>query len=183
MIAKLVDFKVFCPKSIRMKRSIKLQFLSPAALFAFVMAAEGAAWGLDRNPTSEILWYLNLEIFPVLQKSYYHLSAYVNIPYFQPYCIAAPLFALACGGLATARAFLLAVASCLSFVYAFFLAYCWATANPRLEAASLGQVSLPSSSLPSGPGVWLVVGALLFASLAQFAISHFCYIRAIRPSQ
>ncbi len=165
-----------------MKRSIQLQFLGPAALFAFVLAAEGAAWGLDRDPTSEILWYLNLEIFPVLQKSYYHLSAYEDIPYFQLYCIAAPLFTLACGGLATARAFPVAVASNLSFVYAFFLAYCWATDKPRLEAASLGQVSLPSISLPSVPGVWLMI-ALLFASLASFAISHFCYIRAIRPSQ
>jgi hypothetical protein len=181
MIARLADFKVFCPKSIGMNWSIKLQFLGPAALFAFVLAAEGAAWGLDRDPTSEILWYANLEIFTVLQQSYCYLFDYVDVPYFQLYCVAAPLFALACGGLATGRAFLLAVASNLSFVYAFFMAYCWATANPRLEAASLGQVSLPSISLPSGLGVRLMI-ALLFASLASFAISHFCYIRAIRPS-
>ena len=49
-----------------------------------------------------------------------------------------------------------------------------------LEAASLGGLS--SISLPPGPGVW-PVSALLFASLAAFAISHFCYIRKIRPSQ
>jgi hypothetical protein len=168
-----------------MNQSIKLQFLGPAGLFAFVLAAESCAWGLDRDPTSEFLWYLNLEIFPVLQKSYYHLSAFEDIPYFQLYCIAAPLLALACGGLAAARAFPIAVASNLSFVYAFFMAYCWATANPRLEAASLGQVSLPSFSLPSN--VWLVI-ALLLASLASFAISYFCYIRIccirkIQPSQ
>lgn len=169
-------------KSIGMNRSIKLQFLGPSALFAFVLAAEGAAWGLDRDPTSEILWYANLEIFTVLQQSYYYLSDCVDVPYFQLYCVAAPLFALACGGLATGRAFLLAVASNLSFVYAFLWACCWATANPHLEPASLGQVSLPSISLPSGPGVSLMI-ALLFASLASFAIFHFCYIRAIRPSQ
>jgi hypothetical protein len=165
-----------------MKRSIKLQFLGPAALFAFVLAAEGAAWGPDRDPASELLWYLNIEIFPVLQKSYYLLSNYMNIPYFQFYLIAAPLFALACGGLAASRPFPVAVASNLSFVHAFFLAYCWTTANPRLEAASLGQVSLASLSFPSGPGVWLVI-ALLSASLASFAVSHFCYFRKIRPSQ
>jgi hypothetical protein len=165
-----------------MKWSMKLQFLGPAALFAFVLAAEGAAWALDRAPSSEILWYVNLQIFPVLQKSYYVLSYHVDIPYFQLYFIALPLFALACGGLATARALPIAIASNLSFVYASFVAYCWATANPRFEAASLGQVSLPSFSLPSGPGVCLVI-ALLFASLASFAISHFCYIREIRLSQ
>jgi hypothetical protein len=167
-----------------MNRSIKLQFLGPAALFAFVLTAESAAWGLDRHPTSEMLWYLNLEIFPILQKTYYQLSAYEDIPYFQLYFIAAPLLALSCAGLATARAFPVAVASNLSFVYAIFMAYCWATAysSPRLEAASLGEVSVPWISFPDGPGVWLVI-ALLFASLASFAISHLCYIRDIRPSQ
>jgi hypothetical protein len=57
MTASLVDFKFFCPRPLRMKRSMNLQFPGPAALFAFVLAAEGAAWGLDRDPTSEILWF------------------------------------------------------------------------------------------------------------------------------
>ncbi len=161
---------------------MKLQFLGPAVLFAFILAAEGAAWALDRAPSSEVLWYLNLEIFPISRKTYYVLSNLVDIPYFQLYFIAAPLFALACGGLATARALPIAIASNLSFVYASFMAYCWATANPHLEAASLGGVSVSSISLPSGPGVYLVI-ALVFISLASFAISHFCYFREIRRPQ
>jgi len=165
-----------------MNGPMKLQFLGPAALFAVVLSGEGAAWALAYAPSSEILWYANLAIFPVIHKSYLVLSYLVDIPYFQFYFIASPIFALACYGLAAARALPVAIASNLSFVHASFLGYCLATANPRFEAASLGQVSLPSISLPSGPGVWLMI-ALLFASLASFAISHFCYIRAIRPSQ
>jgi hypothetical protein len=157
---------------------MQLQFLGPAALFAFILAGEGAAWALGRAPTWEILWYLNLEIFPVLRKSYYIPSVLAEIPHFQLYFIAMPLFALACGGLAVARALPVAIASNLSFIYASFMAYCLATASPRLQAASLGGVSVSTISLPSGPCVYLVI-VLVLTSLASFAISHFCYFREI----
>src|SRR5258708_33991983 len=94
----------------RMKRQTKLQFLGPAALFVFVLAGEAAAWGLGHTPTSGFLWYANLQIFPVLQKSYYLLSAHVDISHFQLYFIALPIFARACYWLVAARSLPISIA-------------------------------------------------------------------------
>lgn len=68
-----------------------------------MLAADSAAWGMGHAPSSEILWYANLEIFPGLHKSYNGLFYFVDLSYFQLYFIASPIFALASYELVAAR--------------------------------------------------------------------------------
>ena len=148
-----------------------------------VAAAEAAAWGLAQAPTSETLWYANLRIFGIFQKSHYLLSSSLYFPYSQFFIIALPLFAIATYGLVARRPFLLAVASNLSLVYAAFLLYVGAGSQHHPLAASLSSVAIST-----GPDIYLPL-ALVAVSLVSFLVSHFQYIlgfirsmpRASRP--
>src|ERR1043165_481670 len=89
-----------CP----MNRLFKLQFLGPLALFAATLCAELAARALQYAPSSEFLWFINLRIFGLFQRSYaglLNLSDIVPIVGFQYLGIALPtfVFLLACFGL------------------------------------------------------------------------------------
>src|ERR1700739_1905998 len=100
-----------------MNRLVKLQFLGPFALFGATLSAELAARALAYAPSSEFLWFVNLRMFGIFQRSYYLLSDLVSIQGFQLFNIALPIFLLACYGLFAGRRFPLALASNLSLGY------------------------------------------------------------------
>ena len=156
-----------------MNRLFKLQFLGPLALFVATLAAELAARALDYAPGSEFLWFVNLRMFGIFQRSYSLLSEVVSIPGFQLFGIALPIFVLACLGLAARSRFSLAVASHLSFAYAAFLVLSWQPGVPTTQA-SLGGIAVPS-----GAGLYVLTG-ILGACLLSFAISHVLYLHAVR---
>src|SRR5947207_14279985 len=89
-----------------MNRLFKLQFLGPLALFAATLCAELAVRALEYAPSSELLWFINLKMFGIFQRSYavlLNLSEVVPIDGFQYFGLALPIFVfvLACLGLAT----------------------------------------------------------------------------------
>src|SRR5262245_26192603 len=99
-----------------MMRLAKLQLIGPVALFVAIAAAEAAAYGLAQSPSSQTLWYVNIEVFGVFQRSHYHLSNYVDVQYLQLFAVALPLLCAGLVGYAVRQQLLLAVASNLSFV-------------------------------------------------------------------
>src|SRR6478736_3898801 len=101
-----------------MSRLFKLQFLGPLALFVATLCAELAVRALAYAPSSELLWFVNLKMFGIFQRSYYMLSDVLGIQNFQLIGIALPIFLLACYGLAARRRLPLALASNLSLGYA-----------------------------------------------------------------
>ena len=83
-----------------MSKLAKLQLIGPFVLACTIIAAELATYLLAWMPSSELAWYLNLEVFGVFQRSHYILSERFSVPYFQMLFIAAPIMLLACGGFA-----------------------------------------------------------------------------------
>src|SRR5258708_37171267 len=83
-----------------MSRLFKLQFLGPFALFVTTLCAELAARALQYAPRSELLWFINLRMFGIFQRSHAVISAFVPIDGFQFFGLALPIFLLACFGLA-----------------------------------------------------------------------------------
>jgi hypothetical protein len=156
-----------------MNRLFKLQFLGPLALFVATLSAELAARALDYAPGSEFLWFVNLRMFGIFQRSYSLLSEVVSIPGFQLFGIALPIFVLACLGLATRSRLSLAAASHLSFAYAAFLVLSWQPGVPTTQA-SLGGIAVPP-----GAGLYVLTG-ILGTCLLSFAISHVLYLHAVR---
>jgi hypothetical protein len=154
----------------------RLQFLGPVTLFLTVLSAEAATWALSHMPSSELLWYLNLQVFGIFQRSYYELSAYIDLPYVQLYFIALPILAVASYGLFRRRALPLAIASNLSFVYAAFVVYSSITYEMAPRAASLGMVLSTSAQ-----SIYLPL-VLIGASLLSFAVSHVHYLGQLRQS-
>jgi hypothetical protein len=104
-----------------MNRLFKLQFLGPFALFVTALCAELAARALQYAPSSELLWFINLRIFGIFQRSHAMLSAFVAIDGFQFFGLALPIFLLACLGLTTRSRLPFTVATHLSVAYAGFL--------------------------------------------------------------
>src|SRR3954451_19967382 len=80
-----------CP----MTRFFKLQFLGPFALFTATVCAELAARALQYAPNSELLWFLNLRVFGIFQRSDAVLSSLVPIDGFQLFGVALPIFLFA----------------------------------------------------------------------------------------
>ena len=148
----------------------KLQILGPAAVLLTVGAAEAAAFALAHMPTSETLWYVNLKIFQVFQTSSFTLQPPLDLPCAQFLLIALPLFALAIYGLRTKRSFPLALASHLSFIYAGFIIYCFASSQTQPLTASLSSFVVTNS-----PNIYLPL-FLVGASLVSFLISHYHYL-------
>src|SRR5437763_9327501 len=108
-----------------MSRLYKLQFLGPLALFAAVLCAELAARALQYAPSSELLWFINLRMFGIFQRSDALLSYSVPFDGFQFFGVALPIFVLACFGLAAKSRPLFTVATHLSVAYALFLVILW----------------------------------------------------------
>ena len=157
-----------------MGRLFHLQFLGPMALFVATLSAELAAQALAYAPSSEFLWFVNLKMFGIFQRSYYMLSDVVSIQSFQLFGIALPIFVLAGYGLAARRRLPLAVASNLSLGYAALLLFSWQSPGPPTTQASLGFIAVPT-----GAGFYVLAG-ILGTSLVSFAISHLLYLRAAR---
>ena len=158
-----------------MNRLSKLQLVGPAFLFAAVLAAEGAAYALSLFPSSAPLWYANLKLFGMFQRSYYLVDSYTGIPSFNLFFIAMPILLLGCLGIVWRKRLLLAVSSNLSFVYAGLLIHQWMLMQPRALQASLTAIALPVADAD----LYLVV-TLLGASLLSFCVSHFIYVRDVR---
>src|SRR6478609_2610968 len=108
-----------------MSRLFKLQFLGPFALFAATLCAELAARALQYVPSSELLWFVNLRMFGIFQRSYASLSYFVPIDGFQLFGIALPIFGLACLGLVAKSRLPFTVATHLSVAYALFIVLAW----------------------------------------------------------
>ena len=157
-----------------MGRLFKLQFLGPMALFVVTLTAELAVQALAYAPSSEFLWFVNLRMFGIFQRSYYVLSEVVSVQGFQLFCIALPIFLLACYGLAARRRLPLALASNLSFGYAALLLVSWQSPGAPTTQASLGFVAVPS-----GAGFY-VLTVILGTSLLSFAVSHLLFLGAAR---
>ena len=158
-----------------MDRVFKLQFLGPLALFSVTLCAEVAARALEYMPTSELLWFVNLRMFGIFQRSYAMLSGYVAIDGFQLFGIALPIFALACFGLAAKSRLPLALATHMSAAYAAFLVLSWQTPGmPTITQASLGAIAVPT-----GAGLY-VLAVILGACLLSISLSHLLYFRVVR---
>jgi hypothetical protein len=161
-----------------MNRLSKLQLIGPAFLFAAVFAAEAGAYALNMFPSSETLWYVNLKLFGVFQRSYYQIDSYTGIASFDLFFIALPILFVGWLGVACRQRLLLAVASNLSFVYAGLLIYLWTLMQPHALQASLDAIAAPTN----GADLYLVA-CLLGASLLSFCVSHFIYVRDVRAER
>jgi hypothetical protein len=155
-------------------RLFKLQFLGPFALFVATLCAELAARALQYAPSSELLWFINLRIFSIFQRSHLMLSQFVSIDGFQFFGLALPIFLLACLGLSTRSRLPFTVATHLSVAYAGFLVLSWQAAAPTATQASLGPIAVPS-----GAGLY-VMATILGTCLLSFAVTHLLYFFAVR---
>jgi hypothetical protein len=155
-----------------MKHLFKLQFLGPCALFAATLCAELAARALEHAPSSEFLWFINLRMFGIFQRSEAVLSYFVPMEGFQFFGFALPILVLACIGLAARSRPLFTVATHASVVYALFLVVSW-----RLGAPTVAQASLVAVAVPSGGQ--FVMATILGACLLSFAITHLLYLFAV----
>ncbi len=164
-----------------MTKLAKLQLIGPVVVFLAVLAAEGAAYALAYSPASEFLWYVNLKLFGMFQRSYYVLSNHVDIGAFQFLFIALPLFLAAVFGVAFKRPLALAIASNLSFVYASFVVYSSYMLDGVSREASLSVAGARAVALTIPPSPYLyMMAALVGSSLLSFVISHIAYFRAFR---
>lgn len=159
-----------------MNRFFKLQFLGPLALFVATLSAELAAMALERAPSSATLWYLNLRVFGLFQRSHEALTGYTDFEGFQLFGIALPIFALACIGLIMRSRLPLAVSTQFAAGYAAFLLMSWQSPVASARQASLGWIAVPS-----GEGFYLLAG-ILGATLLSCIISHLLYLRGTRTA-
>ncbi|MBR1179805.1 hypothetical protein JQ617_37965 [Bradyrhizobium sp. KB893862 SZCCT0404] len=157
-----------------MNRLIKLQFVGPFALFVATLCAELASRALQNNPTSELLWFINLRVFGIFQRSHASLSYFVPIDGFQFLGVALPIFALACIGLAAKSRVAFTVATHLSAGYAGFLILAWQLGVPAVK-----QASLVTMAIPKGVGLYMTA-AILGSCLLSFAVTHVLYLLTVR---
>jgi hypothetical protein len=155
-----------------MKRLTRLQLVGPSVLFGAILAAEVAAWALSIYPSSTWLWYVNLELFNVFQRSYYKLTQYFSIPYL-PLLLAIAIFSMAWCGYVLERRLPIAIAGNLSFVYAGLLGHAWLDPGNAFTASSMA--SLVWIRISPGPNLYLVA-FLLGTSFASFIIPHIFYL-------
>jgi hypothetical protein len=158
-----------------------LQLIGPVSLFGAVSGAEAASYALSRMPSSEWMWYLNLQWFGMFQQSHYVLKDRLGIDCEQLYVIALPLLLAACLGFALRRSLLLAMASSLSFVYIGFVFYTWDRAKSFTLTASLSAEYASPAEIWSNPDLILLIilGSL---SLLSFMVSHISYIQRVRAA-
>jgi hypothetical protein len=154
---------------------IRLQLLGPLLFVCAVAAAETLAYALAENPSSAVLWYVNLEVFSIFRKSRVALSGHVNFPFAQ-LLIVSPLAFLALAGIALRRNLLIAISSNLTFICVGFLLISWHHWN------GLGQVravSLAAVHMPTGNDFCLFA-RLLSGCVISFVTSHFFYVHHLR---
>jgi hypothetical protein len=157
-----------------MNRLFRLQFVGPFALFAATLFAELAARALEYAPSSELLWFINLRIFGIFQRSQALLSQFVPIDGFQLFGLALPIFLLACLGLATKWRLPFTVATHLSPLYAGFLILSWQVGVPTAKQASLGPIAVPP-----GAGRY-VIATILGTCLLSVVVTHLNYLCHVR---
>jgi hypothetical protein len=156
-----------------MNRLFKLQFLGPFALFTAALCAELAVRALQYAPSSELLWFINLRMFGIFQRSDAMLSGFIAIDGFQFFGVALPIFALACYGLAAKSRLPFTIATHLSVAYAGFLVVSWQAGATTVKQASLGAIAVPT-------GVGLYVMATILGTCAlSFVITHLLYFSAV----
>jgi hypothetical protein len=129
--------------------------------------------GASIGPSSELLWFINLRVFGIFQRSHAVLGQVVAIDGFQLYGIALPIFLLACLGLATKWRLPFTVATHLSPVYASFLLFSWRVGVPTTTQASLGPIAVPS-----GAGLY-VMATILGTCLLSVVVTHLHYVFAV----
>lgn len=156
-----------------MNRLFKLQFVGPSALFAATLCAELSARALEYAPRSELLWFINLRIFGIFQRSHATLSYFVAMDGVQLFGLALPIFLLACLGLVAKSRLPFTVATHLSAAYAGFLVFSWQAGVPTAKQASLVPIAVPS-----GAGLY-VLGTILGTCVLSFAVTHLLYFRAV----
>jgi hypothetical protein len=159
---------------LRMSRLFKLLFLGPLALLVATLIAEIAARALEYAPSFKILWFINLRMFGIFQRSHAMLSASAAVDGFQLFAIALPIFALACLGLVARSRLPLAVATQLSAGFATFLVLSW-------QDTATTQASLGPIALPTGAGFY-VLATIVGACLLSCVLSHAVYLLAV-PEQ
>ena len=168
-----------------MTRLFKLQFLGPLALFVATLSAEIAARALAYAPSSKVLWFINLRMFGIFQRSdallSYVMPNYATINGFQLFGVALPIFSLACFGLVARSRFPLIfarvpliIATHLSVAYAAFLVLSWQVGVPTWTQASLRPIAVPT-----GAGFY-VLATIVGACLLSFVLSHVVYLLAVR---
>src|SRR5690242_20324229 len=113
-----------------MNWAFKLQFLGPCALFAAALCAELAARTMLFVTSSELLWFINLRIFGIFQRSYVVWSIWsevFSIDGLKFFGLALPtfVFVLASVGLAAKSRLPFTVATHLSVAYSGFLVLSW----------------------------------------------------------
>ena len=155
-----------------MLRLFKFQFLGPLILFVATVSAEIAARALEYFPSSAALWYFNLEVFALFQRSHVGLSNYIDIGGFQLFGVALPIFLLACIGLVVRSRLPLALSTQFAAGYAAFLLLSW-----QPPGSSITQASLQSIAVPPGEGVYLLA-AVLAASFLSCVLTHLLYLFA-----
>jgi hypothetical protein len=156
----------------RTSRLSSLQLIGPTALFAAIGAAEAAAWGLHRFPSSEWLWALNLTYFHAFQQVHYDVMGKLGFGYEQFIVIALPLFGAALAGFAFKRHVLLGLASNLSLFYSGFMVFVWSFDRREAPQASLVALYSPSTNPDA-----LVLVLLIGVSLFSFAATHIDFLR------
>jgi hypothetical protein len=168
-----------------MTRLFKLQFLGPLALFVATLSSEIAARALEYAPSSKILWFINLRMFGIFQRSdallSYVVPNYITFDGFQLFGVALPIFSLACFGLVARSRFPLIFARVplifathLSVAYAAFLVLSWQVGVSARTQASLGPIAVPT-----GAGLY-VLATLVGACLLSSVLSHLVYVLAVR---
>lgn len=163
-----------------MNRLTRLQIIGPLTLLAALATAESAAWALSLSPTSEWLWFINLKIFGLFQKSYYLIGETISFPYAQLTIVFA-LAAAAIAGAVFRKRLLLSLASNLSFFFVCATGYAAATMDSFSPAAAMNAAAIAPARtvLPHGTDAWVLL-ALLAATLPSFVVSHLIYLRAAR---
>src|SRR5262245_4538351 len=123
-----------------MTRLAKLQLIGPLVLAAAIAGAELSAYMLGLKPSSIAIWYLNIEIFGIFQRSHYVLHDLYGVAYFQLLFVAIPLLVLAVIAWVSRQQLVTALTSHFAFIYACFVTYTWfLVGTPSQPAASLSQ--------------------------------------------
>ena len=129
---------------------------------------------LECDTSSEFLWFINLRIFGIFQRSHALLSCIIAIDGFQFFGVVLPIFLLACFGLVTKSRLPFTIATHLSAVCAGFLVLSWQAGVPTTKEASLLPIGVPS-----GPGFY-VIATILGTCLLSVAVTHLLYLRIVR---
>src|ERR1700674_4433596 len=159
-------------------RNIFLQLFGPLCMIVALLSAEAAAYALSRWPTSEFLWYVNLELFRNFQYCCNLLpEGVVSSSYAQLVCGVAPLVALVLLWRVTKARLALALASSTSFLYALLLL--WSSFIVQVPHTSLSIVSFSRVGTLHWVAAqsWYLTAVLLLLSLLSCRTSHLNYFR------